>query len=145
MPKGQRGHSASLPHAPSLFVFVLCGRQKTCFIPKYNVAPVWGNIASPVGLTARTRALPHAGPPCVRRSQPKSAPFLTSRRASLFYFFILYLRRRRAFSATARWVRAVNRSIPTQWGSIRFRPPICTSTPRGVRVRVDELAKSLKI
>ena len=41
------------------------------------------------------------------------------------------------------WV--VSRSIAPQWGSILFRPLICTHAPWGCIVRVDELAKSRKI
>ena len=42
-------------------------------------------------------------------------------------------------------VRAVGRSIPPPWGSVRFRPPTCTYAPRGCIVRVVERAKSRKI
>ena len=43
------------------------------------------------------------------------------------------------------WVRVASRPIPPQWGSLRFRPPICTYAPRGPSVRVDELAQSRKM
>ena len=42
-------------------------------------------------------------------------------------------------------VRAVSRSIPPQWGSVRFRPLACTCAPSGCTVRADELTKSRKI